>query len=151
MKSIVLYDIHGSEDFIKNPLLVFDALRVERSLFFLEMEGYEVGLYSMNSHPEKYAENDYVRQSLDQAEKFPMVYVDDERVLEGRYPRREELAQWSEMDVEDFPNDPPVSEVASFLSMISGGGCSTPGACSTCTGGCGYRDEEDLDFEEIEF
>lgn len=152
MKSIIIYDMHGPEAFIKNPMLVFDALRLERSLYVFELEGAQVGLYSMATHPEEYAKNTYVQSLLDvQMEKFPVLYVDEELKLEGRYPTREELAEWSGLPIEDMPHDPPVSEVASFLGMISGGGCSTPGACVTCVGGCGYKDEEDLDFNDIEF
>lgn len=152
MKSIIIYDMHGAEDFIKNPMLVFDALRLERTLYVFEMEDIQVGLFSLVSHPEEYAKNEYVQKLLEgHLEQFPVVFVDDIVKLEGRYPTREEFAQWSGLALEDMPQDPPVSEVASFLGMITGGGCSTPGACSTCSGGCGYTSEEDLDFNDIEF
>lgn len=148
MKKIELFDLNGPEQFAQNPMLVFDALRIERTMQLFETEGKEIGLYSLSNDPKKYMQNEEVQAALEEGEhNFPMLFVDDELKLKARYPSRSELASFTGFNENDLPEDPAVSEVAAFLSMISG---SCGGSCGSCSG-CGSYGSEDDEFSDEDF
>lgn len=151
MKKIEIFDMNGPEEFAANPMLVFDALRLERSLQLFELDNVEVGLYSLSSNPKKYIENKIASDALENDLKaFPLTFVDGNLVCKSAYPSREELAAFTSYAVSDLPEDPSVSEVAAFMSMISGS-CSG-GDCASCSGSCASHHDSDEDLDsEFEF
>lgn len=123
-----------------------DAASIDRDLILtrsvlntLDHYGYYVAYYDMISHPKLFITNQLVSTSLQEegADAFPLLIVDDELCLQGRYPTLEEWATFAEMpDLKDKLIPLTEEEV---LAVTAGSGCDTVD-CGTC-GGCGvaYR------------
>ena len=78
-------------------------------------EGAEVIRYNLGKEPLKFAENEIVKSFLERAgqEGLPLILLDGEVMLAGRYPTRTELARWIGVSLPD----------ASKGGCCSGGGC----------------------------
>lgn len=140
MKNIELFDLGMFS------LPDTDAASIDRELILnrsvlntLDHYGYYVAYNDMISNPKVFITNHTVSTTLQEsgADGFPLLIVDDEVCLAGRYPTLEEWAEFAEM-----PNLReqliPLTE-AEVLAVTAGSGCDTVD-CGTC-GGCGeaYR------------
>ncbi|TVP80341.1 MAG: arsenical resistance operon transcriptional repressor ArsD [Puniceicoccaceae bacterium] len=97
MKKILIYDpamccasgVCGPE---VDPLLP----RFAGMLAQLEGQGVEVERYNLAQQPIAFAQNTDVRAVLEKEgpEALPLIYIDGELVMQGRYPEMEERGAW---------------------------------------------------------
>ncbi|MDE2429285.1 MAG: arsenite efflux transporter metallochaperone ArsD [Burkholderiales bacterium] len=87
---------------------------------WLKAQGQEIARFNLGQQPMAFAENAVVKAFLERsgAEGLPLILVDEQIAMAGRYPRREELARWAGISV------------ASDKASESGA------AGSTCCGAC---------------
>lgn len=66
-------------------------------LKWLKEQGIEIERFNLAQQPLAFAENAAVKGFLERSgqEGLPLILVDGEIALTGRYPRREELARWA--------------------------------------------------------
>ncbi len=64
---------------------------------WLEQQGGKIERFNLAQQPMAFAENSIVKSFLERsgAEGLPLVLVNGEVALAGRYPRRAELARWA--------------------------------------------------------
>ena len=78
-------------------------------------EGANIVRYNLGQEPLKFADREVVKSFLERAgaEGLPLILLDGEVVLAGRYPKRKELARW----------------LGVTLPESSSGGCCSGGGC----------------------
>lgn len=135
MKNIELFDL-GMYSMPNTDINSIDReLILNRSVLnTLEQHGYYVSYYDMINQPKVFITNPIVSTTLqtDGSDGFPLLLVDDEVCLVGRYPTLEEWAAFSDMpNLQDVLI--PLSE-AEVAAVTVGSGCE-PVDCGTC-GGC---------------
>lgn len=135
MKNIELFDL-GMYSLPNTDIDSIDReLILTRSVLnTLEHEGYFVGYYDMINQPRVFITNATVSTTLQTqgSEGFPLLIVDDEVTLAGRYPTLEEWAEYAGLsDLQDRLI--PLSE-EEVMAVTAGSGCE-PVDCGTC-GGC---------------
>lgn len=119
MKSIQIFDpamccdsgVCGTD--IDQQLVTFSA-----DLDWAKQQGAQVQRFNLAQQPMEFANNQLVRGFLERsgAEALPLILVDGEVALAGRYPSRTELARWAEIKIADI-------EIAPITSCCSGGKC----------------------------
>ncbi len=70
-----------------------------------KQQGAEVERFNLAKQPMAFADNDRVRAFLERSgeEALPLILVDGEVALAGRYPKRAELARWAGISAEADP------------------------------------------------
>ena len=81
-----------------------------------KQQGVTIERFNLAQQPMAFANNQIVRHFLERSgeEALPLVLVDGEVALAGRYPNRTELARWADLQA---------VEVTSATSCCSGGKC----------------------------
>ncbi|MFZ2168623.1 MAG: arsenite efflux transporter metallochaperone ArsD [Methylococcaceae bacterium] len=120
MKKIEVFDpalccssgVCGTE--VDQALVTFSA-----DVDWLKQQGGSISRYNLSQQPMVFAENKVVHAFLERSgeKALPLVLVDGEIALAGRYPSRDELASWC-----------GIHEV-SVDSAPSAGSCCKPGCC----------------------
>ncbi|WP_298064919.1 arsenite efflux transporter metallochaperone ArsD [uncultured Acinetobacter sp.] len=74
-------------------------------LDWAKQSGTKIERFNLAQQPLAFAENAIVKAFLDRSghEALPLVLVDGEMALAGRYPNRTELARWTEMTESSEP------------------------------------------------
>ncbi|MCL1089135.1 arsenite efflux transporter metallochaperone ArsD [Shewanella profunda] len=69
---------------------------------WLKQQGVTVDRFNLSQQPMAFAENPLVRRFLETsgAESLPLILLNGEMILAGRYPSRQELARWANITVE---------------------------------------------------
>ena len=98
MKIIQVYDpalccstgVCGAD--VEQSLVSFSA-----DVAWAKQNGAQIERFNLAQQPVAFAENSTVKSFLDRsgAEALPLVLVDDEVAIAGRYPNRGELARWA--------------------------------------------------------
>ena len=98
MKIIQVYDpalccstgVCGAD--VEQSLVSFSA-----DVAWAKQNGAQIERFNLAQQPVAFAENSTVKSFLDRsgAEALPLVLVDDEVAMAGRYPNRGELARWA--------------------------------------------------------
>jgi hypothetical protein len=119
MKSIQIFDpamccdsgVCGTD--VDQQLVTFSA-----DLDWAKQQGAQVQRFNLAQQPMEFANNQVVRGFLERsgAEALPLILVDGEVALAGRYPNRTELARWAGIQQADI-------EIAPITSCCSGGKC----------------------------
>jgi len=119
MKSIQIFDpalccstgVCGVD--IDQHLVTFAA-----DLDWAKQQGAEIQRFNLAQQPMEFANNQIVRNFLERSgeDALPLILVDGEVALAGRYPSRAELARWAGVRFADI-NISPVT------SCCSGGNC----------------------------
>jgi len=119
MKSIQIFDpalccstgVCGVD--VDQQLVTFSA-----DLDWARQQGAEIQRFNLAQQPMEFANNQIVRNFLERSgeDALPLILVDGEVALTGRYPSRAELARWAGLRVADI-NISPVT------SCCSGGNC----------------------------
>jgi hypothetical protein len=119
MKSIQIYDpalccstgVCGTE--VDQQLVNFSA-----DADWAKKNGVQIDRFNLAQQPMEFANNQVVRGFLERsgAEALPLILVDGEVALAGRYPNRTELARWAGIQQADI-------EIAPITSCCSGGKC----------------------------
>lgn len=86
---------------------------------WLKQQGGTINRYNLSQQPMVFVENPVVHAFLERSgEKgLPLVLVDGEIALAGRYPSRDELGRWCEMGTAPVEPEPPAAS------------CCKPGCC----------------------
>jgi hypothetical protein len=92
-------------------------------LDWAKQQGVVVERFNLAQQPMDFAQNATVRAFLERsgAEALPLVLVDGEVALAGRYPNRAELTRWAGLAT--AAPAPSLAEVAPAGSCCSGGRC----------------------------
>jgi hypothetical protein len=119
MKSIQIFDpamccntgVCGVD--VDQQLVEFSA-----DLDWAKQQGAEVQRFNLAQQPMEFANNQVVRSFLERSgeEALPLILVDGEVALAGRYPNRTELARWTGIHHVDI-------QIAPVSSCCSGGKC----------------------------
>ncbi len=135
MKNIELFDL-GMYSLPNTDIESIDReLILTRSVLnTLEHEGYYVAYYDMINQPKVFIKHPLVSTTLQTAgsDGFPLLIVDDEVCMTGRYPTLEEWAGYA--DLPDLHERLIPLSAEEVLAVTAGGGCE-PVDCGTC-GGC---------------
>ena len=85
---------------------------------WLKQQGVQVDRFNLAQQPLAFAENPAVKGFLERSsqEGLPLILVNGEIALTGRYPRRAELARWAGIAQ-------PVAEAKPAGGCCSGSGC----------------------------
>ena len=104
-----------------------------------EEHGIEVQRFNLAQEPQAFAENSAVRQSMAELgqDGLPLVFVDDELKVSGRYPDRKELAEMLGIEDSGVPADegkkviqgPGVISLTNTAASDSGECCPGEGCC----------------------
>ena len=78
-----------------NPELV----RISTVINNLKKNGITIERYNLSSEPMAFVNNNKVKDALDKngIDRLPLILVDDEIVIEGRYPKNEEIMKLLEI------------------------------------------------------
>ena len=70
-----------------------------------KLKGAKIERFNLAKEPTVFAENHIVKGFLERsgAEALPLILVDGEIALAGRYPNRDELARWAELSQAPAP------------------------------------------------
>lgn len=117
MKSIQIYDpamccssgVCGTD--VDQQLVNFSA-----DADWAKQQGVSIERFNLAQQPMQFANNQVVRSFLERSgeEALPLVLVDGEVALAGRYPNRTELARWADIQT---------AEITSPASCCSAGKC----------------------------
>ena len=120
MKKIEIFDpalccssgVCGTE--VDQALVTFSA-----DVDWLKKQGGDISRYNLSQQPMAFVENSVAHAFLERSgeQGLPLVLVDGEIALAGRYPSRDELGRWCEIDAAPVGTEPASS------------GCCKPGCC----------------------
>ena len=121
MKSIQIFDpalccstgVCGVD--VDQKLVAFSA-----DVSWARQQGASIERYNLAQQPMAFAENSTVKAFLERsgAEALPLVLVEGEMALAGRYPNRTELARWSGLQSPTIQGE-----------LKTQGGCCSGGSC----------------------
>lgn len=85
---------------------------------WLKQQGGQIERFNLAQQPMFFAANAVVKAFLERSgqEGLPLILVDGEVALAGRYPQRAELARWASISL-------PAAEAESVVDCCSGGRC----------------------------
>lgn len=93
-------------------------VNISADLDWAKQQGAEIQRFNLAQQPMEFANNQVVRNFLERSgdEALPLVLVDGEVALAGRYPNRIELARWAGIKHAEF-------EIKPVDGCCSGGKC----------------------------
>ncbi len=100
MNTIKIYDSDGSYALrAYREVIDMILLRLAEAMFCMQRQGIEVQRFSYVQNPKAYYEDPVIADLLESEGigAFPVTVVDDEIVLQGRYPSNAELAQFAQV------------------------------------------------------
>lgn len=76
-----------------------ELIRISTVLNTLKNEGVEIGRYNLNNAPMEFVKSNVVNQYVNEkgVEGLPIVTIDDEIVISGRYPTNDEILNLLEL------------------------------------------------------
>lgn len=85
---------------------------------WLKQQGGQIERFNLAQQPMAFAANPVVKAFLERSgqEGLPLILVDGEVALAGRYPQRAELARWASISL-------PAAETGAASDCCSGGRC----------------------------
>jgi hypothetical protein len=97
---------------------------------WLNEQGNSIERFNLAQQPMAFAESTVVKDFLQRSgvEGLPLILVDEEIALTGRYPRRSELARWAGVSV--LPVQPAAATGAATGTATTGGCCGGNSSCS---------------------
>lgn len=95
-----------------------DKVTFAADVEWLKSQGGQITRFNLAQQPMVFAENPVVKGFLDRsgAEALPLILVDGEVALAGRYPHRSELAKWAKISL-------------IVTDIKQGGGCCSGNRC----------------------
>lgn len=66
-------------------------------------QGINIERFNLSQQPMAFAQNEIVKKFLERsgADSLPLILIDGEVALAGRYPTRKELAQWAKIELDE--------------------------------------------------
>jgi hypothetical protein len=89
-----------------------ELTRMASIVFALEKKGYDIKRYNLANEPDPFVQNKKVNTLLNEkgADCLPAIFVQGELALLGEYPTNEQLAEWTEIEIESLiPKKPKAS------------------------------------------
>lgn len=79
-----------------------ELVRISTLINNLKKNGITIERYNLSNEPMAFVNNNVVKDALDKngTDKLPLILVDDDIVIEGRYPKNEEI-----MELLEIPKD----------------------------------------------
>ncbi len=77
-----------------------ELLRIAAAINTLKQKGIEIIRYNLNSKPEEFVTNPVINGIINEkgAEALPVILINDEIVMQGKYPSNKEITEWLEID-----------------------------------------------------
>ena len=110
MISIQVYDpalccstgVCGTE--VNSVLVTFAA-----DLDWAKKQGINIERFNLSQQPMAFAQNEIVKKFLERSgfNSLPLILIDGEVALAGRYPTRKELAQWANIELDEQETTKP--------------------------------------------
>lgn len=104
MTTIQVYDpalccstgVCGTE--VDSALVTFAA-----DVDWAKKQGIQIERFNLSQQPMAFAQNEAVKKFLERssADSLPVILIDGDIALAGRYPTRKELAQWAKVELEE--------------------------------------------------
>lgn len=81
-----------------------ELVRISRVINILKKNGITIERYNLSSEPMAFVNNEVVKEALDKngVDILPLILVDDEIVIEGRYPKNNEIMELLQISKEYF-------------------------------------------------
>ena len=81
-----------------------ELVRISTVINILKKNGITIERYNLSGEPMAFANNEKVKEALDKngVDILPLILVDDEIVIEGRYPKNEEIMELLQISKEYF-------------------------------------------------
>ena len=85
-----------------------DLIRFAADVDWIKVNGVSVERFNLAHQPLAFAENPLVKTFLEISghEGLPLILLDDEVILSGRYPNRAELAKWNSITLPEGEEKP---------------------------------------------
>lgn len=86
-----------------------ELVRISRVINILKKNGITIERYNLSSEPMAFVNNEVVKEALDKngTDMLPLILVDDEIVIEGRYPKNEEIMELLQISKDYFKKSNP--------------------------------------------
>lgn len=110
---------------IDQQLLAFSA-----DVDWAKQNGAQIERFNLAQQPMAFADNPIVKTFLERAgsESLPLILVDGETALAGRYPNRAELAQWAGIELAKEANTLITAEIEELIAL----GAAIAAGCEPC-------------------
>ena len=81
-----------------------ELVRISTAINNLKKNGITIERYNLSGEPMAFANNEKVKEALDKngVDILPLILVDDEIVIEGRYPKNEEIMELLQISKDYF-------------------------------------------------
>ena len=81
-----------------------ELVRISTVINNLKKNGITIERYNLSSEPMAFVNNDKVKDALDKngTDRLPLILVDDEIVIEGRYPKNNEIMELLQISKDFF-------------------------------------------------
>ena len=81
-----------------------ELVRISTIINNLKKNGFTIERYNLSSEPMAFVNNEVVKEALDKngTDRLPLILVDDEIVIEGRYPKNEEIMELLQISKDYF-------------------------------------------------
>ena len=81
-----------------------ELVRMSTVINILKKNGITIERYNLSGEPMAFANNEKVKEALDKngVDILPLILVDDEIVIEGRYPKNDEIMELLQISKEYF-------------------------------------------------
>ena len=81
------------------PSVDQNLVKLAADVAFLKSRGVKVERFNLGHQPEAFASNTHVLQEMGpEAENLPLFVIDGVVIAKGKYPNRDELSSWLELD-----------------------------------------------------
>ena len=115
-----------------------ELVRISTVINNLKKNGITIERYNLSGEPMAFANNEKVKEALDKngVDILPLILVDDEIVIEGRYPKNEEIMELLQISKDYFKASKQSSCCSSANNSCCGeeeeknqGCCGSNGSC----------------------
>ena len=112
-----------------------ELVRMSTVINILKKNGITIERYNLSGEPMAFANNEKVKEALDKngVDILPLILVDDEIVIEGRYPKNEEIMELLQISKDYFK----VSKQSSCCSSANNSCCGEEEENQGCCGSNG--------------
>lgn len=115
-----------------------ELVRISTVINILKKNGITIERYNLSGEPMAFANNEKVKEALDKngVDILPLILVDDEIVIEGRYPKNDEIMELLQISKDYFKASKQSSCCSSANNSCCGeeeeknqGCCGSNGSC----------------------
>lgn len=106
-----------------------ELIRISTVINTLNNKGIEVERFNLSNAPQEFIKNNEINKVINEkgVDVLPVIILDGELVLIGRYPTNEEFAKMFDVTISEFGSQPNVRKASRKKS--GGCGCDSGGDC----------------------